>query len=231
MSGGCTLILAESSLETVPEEVAGHRSVVSDARRRGLRPGEILLDRSVHHSAILGLKDGGRRGRPDIVYHVLLDVASTPLFRAGLVDLYVHTLDDAVISAARGLRPPRSYARYERLMGQLFVKGEVGEGLLKVMPFGLKGLVGRLGADRVVGFSREGRRSELEEVVKGVADKKSVFVVGGFPRGGFSKYVLDLMDGLFSISDAGLDASTVVNRLMYDIERAAGLGRDSGGSG
>ncbi|MEM4418885.1 MAG: 16S rRNA methyltransferase, partial [Candidatus Nitrosocaldus sp.] len=62
-----TLIIAEASLELVPDEIAWHSAVKKHAKRQGREPKEILLDRSYHHTAMLNLKDAYRRGRPDIV--------------------------------------------------------------------------------------------------------------------------------------------------------------------
>jgi rRNA small subunit pseudouridine methyltransferase Nep1 len=76
------LVLAETAIETIPNELRKDQAVKADAERRGKPSGEILLDRSLHHSAMLKLRDGESRGRPDIVYHVLLDVASSPVYRA-----------------------------------------------------------------------------------------------------------------------------------------------------
>lgn len=114
------LLLAESALETVPMEIVNHPAVVKHARRKGKKATEILLDRSFHHSAMKGLELEYKRGRPDIVYHVLLDVTNSPLYREGKLIFLIHTIGDWVIRVRSGVRPPRAYFRFEGLMEKLF---------------------------------------------------------------------------------------------------------------
>ncbi|RMF32242.1 MAG: ribosome biogenesis protein, partial [Candidatus Nitrosothermus koennekii] len=92
-----SLIIAEAALELVPKELQNHRSVINHAKRLNRKPSEILLDRSYHHRAMLRLKDQWKRGRPDLVHISLLAVTSTPLYREGLIDLYLHTIADKVL--------------------------------------------------------------------------------------------------------------------------------------
>ena len=47
-----SLILAESSLELVPEELTSHPSIISHAQRLGKESFEILLDNSWHFAAM-----------------------------------------------------------------------------------------------------------------------------------------------------------------------------------
>ncbi len=220
-----TLILAESSIETVPEEISSHPSVVKHAKRKRKKPTEILLDRSFHHKAILKLENSHKRGRPDIVYHVLLDVTSTPLYRANEISFYIHTINDHIIRVGKGVRPPRAYFRFEGLFEQLFRVGNIktpsGRELFSVQKMSFNELLREILPDRVIGFSRLGRYRPLHEIVKDSGKFKSVvFVVGGFPKGHFSKEILKFLDELYSIHGMGLDSSLVVSRLIYETEKA-----------
>ena len=62
-----TLILAESALEIVPKELQNHASVISYCKRNEKKPSDILLDNSWHFSAMKGIKNEIKRGRPDII--------------------------------------------------------------------------------------------------------------------------------------------------------------------
>ncbi|MCC6050815.1 MAG: 16S rRNA methyltransferase, partial [Thermofilum sp.] len=55
------LLLAEAGLELVPKELWSHPAVRASARRRGKKPGEILLDVALHHSAMVGLGERWKR--------------------------------------------------------------------------------------------------------------------------------------------------------------------------
>src|SRR5438093_2042184 len=85
------LVIAESALELVPEEIRRSPAVVNDAKRRERDPSKILLDRSLHHAAMVRLKEDYKRGRPDIVFMTLLSDTGTPLFEEGSVKVCVHT--------------------------------------------------------------------------------------------------------------------------------------------
>lgn len=223
-----SLILAESSIETVPEEIANHPVILKHAKKREKRPMEMLLDRSYHHKAILRLENSAKRGRPDIVYHVLLDVASSPLYKNDKVKFYIHTINDYVIELGKGVRPPRAYHRFEGLFEKLFRVGEIrsqtGELLLKKSRMRFGELILSLKPDLIIGFSRIGKRKPLEDIVAESLDfKRCTFVIGGFPRGHFSETTVRFLDRLYSIHELGLDSSTVVCRLLYELEKAYGM--------
>lgn len=213
------LIIAETSIETVPEEIAKHASVINDSKRKGVKPTELLLDRSIHHKAMLSLENNEKRGRPDILYHILLDVTSSPIFRSGYLKLYVHTINDQVIEISDSLRPPRSYDRFEGLMIQLFREGEVGGGLIKMKAMRFSDLIDLLNPDIKIGFSRIGVFKSVESIVREIINyQRPTFIIGGFPKGHFNAEVTKCLDRLYSISKFPLDSSTAVNRLLCSLE-------------
>ena len=57
MPGGrVSLVIAETALELVPNELTGHTAVRNRALRLEKKSNEILLDRSYHHSAMISGK-------------------------------------------------------------------------------------------------------------------------------------------------------------------------------
>jgi rRNA small subunit pseudouridine methyltransferase Nep1 len=219
------LVLAETALETIPNELKKDQAVKADAERRGKPSGEILLDRSPHHSAMLKLRDGESRGRPDIAYHVLLDVASSPVYRAGVLDLYMHIRGDMVLSFSKGLRPPRSYDRFRNLMEQLLKEGRVGKeaDLITLKKASFKEILREIRPSEVIGLSKLGSRATLPSAVSSARGARPCFVVGGFPSGHFGEDMEKEFDSMVSISPQGLDASLVACRLVYEMERALGI--------
>jgi rRNA small subunit pseudouridine methyltransferase Nep1 len=217
------LLLAESALETVPPEIANHPAVVKHARRKGKKATEILLDRSFHHSAMKGLELEYKRGRPDIVYHVLLDVTNSPLYREGKLTFIIHTIGDWVIRVGSGVRPPRAYFRFEGLMEKLFkersIRSRDGKVLFSIEKRDVGGLMEELSPDLVIGFSRIGEYRSLEDVVKDCRFGKPLFIIGGFPKGHFSDRLMNRIDRLYSIHKMRLDSSLVAARLVYEIEK------------
>jgi rRNA small subunit pseudouridine methyltransferase Nep1 len=213
-------VIAEAALELVPEALQREPSVRSDSERRAKEPGGILLDRSVHHSAMLKLGDGYRRGRPDLVHLTLLNVTSTPLHQEGRARVYIHTLDDSVLEFGEGARPPKSYARFRNLVEKLLVE-RPGEGLVKVREATLPQLLKGIGADYSAGLSVQGAPERLEGLAGELALKSEpAVVVGGFPRGHFLPRDLKAFDRLVRIDERALDAHVVAARVIYEVEKA-----------
>ena len=76
-----TIILAESSLELIPENMYNHPAVTSYSKKFKKDPSNTLLDNSWHFAAMKGIKNEIKRGRPDIIHLTLLAICNTPLYR------------------------------------------------------------------------------------------------------------------------------------------------------
>jgi rRNA small subunit pseudouridine methyltransferase Nep1 len=214
-------VIAEAALELVPKSLWRDPSVRNDAKRRGLKePAGILLDRSIHHSAMLKLEDGYRRGRPDLVHLTLLNVTSTPLHQEGKARAYIHTIDDTILTFDEGARPPKSYARFRNLMEKMLVE-RPDHGLVRVQNATLPELLRNIGADYSVGLSVQGAPSKLEELARDLAGRESpAVIVGGFPRGHFIPGDIEAFDSLVRIHERPLDAHVVAARVVYEIEKS-----------
>jgi rRNA pseudouridine-1189 N-methylase Emg1 (Nep1/Mra1 family) len=142
-----------------------------------------------------------------------------------MLDIYMHTRGDMVLSFSKGLRPPRSYDRFRSLMEQLLVEGRVGgeADLITAGKGSFKEILREAKTSAVVGLSKLGKRTTLLGAVSSAHGARPCFVVGGFPSGHFSEEIERTFDSLVSISPQGLDASLVVCRLVYEMERVLGL--------
>lgn len=213
-------VIAESALELVPQALWKSTSVRSDSERRGMKPGDILLDRSVHHSAMLKLPDGFKRGRPDLVHLTLLNVTSTPLHQEGKARVYIHTAGDSVLEFEEGVRPPKSYARFRNLVEKLLVERPTG-GLVSVRDESLPRLLRRLGTDLVVGLSVQGEPVPLEALAGELSKRRNpAVIVGGFPKGHFEPEDMRAFDRLVRIHPKSLDAHVVAARVIYEVEKS-----------
>ena len=214
-------MLSESALELVPKEIRGSLAVISDSRRRGVDQAEILLDGSFHQPATTRLKDGEKRGRPDLVHAALLSVTGTPLYREGGVKIFVHTYPGVVLDIAEKTRIPKNYLRFRGLMEKALVE-RPEEGLVRVMTMGIRDLIRKVVApDLTTGLSVQGRPEMLEELAKKIGGAGNPCVlVGGFPHGHFSKETLASLDDLVRIDPRPLEAHVVGARLVYEVEKA-----------
>ncbi len=213
------LIIAEAALETIPDEIVRHPSVANDARRTGNEPSTLLLDRSIHHAAMVRLDDQFKRGRPDLVHLTLLNATSTPLYQDGLAKVYIHTRKDVVLEFREGTRPPKSYSRFRDLMRKSLQ--EMPEsGLIKVYELSVGALLKNIGPDLVVGLSIQGGSSSYEVLAAQLSAKRSPAVlIGGFPRGHFTPETTGLFDRVVRVDKRSLDAHVVVARLIYEVEK------------
>ncbi|MDW8044593.1 MAG: ribosome biogenesis protein [Nitrososphaerota archaeon] len=221
------LLIVEAALETVPESLWNHPAVKKHAAKKGKKPGEILLDRSYHHSAMLKLENSMKRGRPDLVHFSLLEACSTPLYLLGLLKVYVHTINDVVIRIGTKVRLPKSYFRFEGLMEQLFKQRRIksnSEILLEMERMSFSELLAQIKPPLVIGLSRIGEESNCQKVAKELSLKEgSAVVVGGFPRGHFSTHISSHFDRLYSIHRLSLEAHTVIARIIYEYEKQVGV--------
>jgi len=220
------IILVEAALETVPPEIQRHPSVRRDAKRRGKRPNEILLNRSLHHFAMGGLPDAQRRGRPDIVHICLLEALGTPLNMVGGLRVWAHTFGGYAIEVSPEARPPRDCNRFNGLMEQLLVDGRVppgeGEPLMSLKRMGLEKLLEEIGASSTVALTSHGKPSSLEEVCHLLEDEAAPAVmIGAFPHGPMRDVTLSLADEAVSIYPEVLDAWVVASRFIYEYERTS----------
>ncbi|MGA2198626.1 MAG: ribosome biogenesis protein [Nitrososphaerales archaeon] len=216
------LVIAEAALELVPGEISRHASVRNDARRRELDPSMLLLDRSIHHAAMLKLKEDFKRGRPDLVHLTLLSVTSTPLYQTGKVKVYVHTRDNVVLEFQERTRPPKSYFRFRDLM-QKALHERPDSGLITVYESTVPRLLDRIGPDLVAGLSVQGKPVKLENLaVQLVGAKNPAVLVGGFPKGHFTPQTTKALDLLVRVDENPLDAHVVAARLVYEVEKLSG---------
>ncbi len=221
------IILADSALELVPNGLADHPSVKRMAERRGKEPEKTLLDISYHYTAMKGLEGWDQRGRPDIAFMSLLNLMESPLNKAGLLRVFVHTNQNYIISIDPKTKLPRNYARFCGLLEQLFEEGKVpprGRPLMTISRGSLPELVADLGPSKTMVFTERGRKWKLDSFAKGLAEEeRPLLIIGGFQRGEFSREELELADEKVSVYKEPLDAWIVSSMVVHEVGRHLGL--------
>jgi len=226
------LVLVESALELVPPEIVHHEVVKKHAKRRGKKPWEIILDKSVHYYAMLKLPNHHKRGRPDIVHLSLLNALCSPLNKLGLLRVYVHTIDNRIIFIDPSVRLPRHYYRFVGLMEQLLVEGKVppnsDKPLMTCRRMFLHEFVDEMKFGYIYLLHEGGRyvspRDLGKEIVERIerGEKVAVFV-GAFPHGDFFEDTKRLANEAVSIYPEPLDAWIVVSRIIEGVEHALNI--------
>jgi rRNA small subunit pseudouridine methyltransferase Nep1 len=228
-----TLVLVESALQLVPEEIQSHPQIKQYAKRRQKSTEEVLLDRAYHHAAMNRLArirypiPVEKMGRPDIVHTTLLQILETPLNWEGQLQVFVHTQNELLISINPKIRLPKNYVRFVGLIEQLFAEKRVpkeGEPLLRVDKVPLHQLIAKSSPTEVYGFSTLGKPMLMRMVAENASKLKSPLVfIGGFPRGHFTERTKQLVKEMFSVDHQSLDAWVVAGRFVYDYEISIGL--------
>jgi len=222
-----SLVIAEAAIELVPQILRNHASIKNHCKRIGRDSNEILLDISYHHKAMVeqNIQKWWKRGRPDIVHFDLVEALSTPLFKQKKLKVYVSTIDNKLIIINQGLRIPKSYFRFERLMISIFNNHKIDKSpnLIELRDdVGFNDLIQKIiRPDLVLGFSVKGTKSKICDILRNnVVDnsKNYCFVVGGFQRGHFSETVNQACSNLYSISPYSLESHVVIARVLYECE-------------
>jgi len=216
-----SLVLAESSLELVPEELQDHPSVLSHAHKLGKSPSEILLDNSWHFAAMKGIDDEIKRGRPDLVHFSILEATTIPLYLQNKIKIYVHTIDDKVIYIGENVHIPKSYHRFEGLIEKLFLEKIIQSDtnkLLEIKKKSFSELIDEIKPSKIIGFSTKGELKSFEKISSEISDNTCI-IIGGFQKGHFSESVKSRINQLFSVGSFSYEAHVVIARMLYEYEK------------
>ncbi|MGI9568134.1 MAG: ribosome biogenesis protein [Nitrosopumilus sp.] len=216
-----SLILAESSLELVPEELQLHPSVVSHAQKLGKESSEILLDNSWHYAAMKEIKNEIKRGRPDLVHLSILEATTIPLYFENKIQVFIHTINDKIIYFGKNIRIPKSYHRFAGLFEKLFLEKTIkikNQELLSIKDQSFSELINQINPSQIIGFSTMGNKSSFEKIGANLKND-SCIVVGGFQKGHFSDPIKKKFTDLFSVRNTSLESHVVVSRILYEYEK------------
>ncbi|XP_044535427.1 ribosomal RNA small subunit methyltransferase NEP1 isoform X1 [Gracilinanus agilis] len=181
-----------------------------------------LLNCDKHKSMLL--KNGRDPGevRPDIAHQSLLMLMDSPLNRAGLLQVYIHTQKNVLIEVNPQTRIPRTFDRFCGLMVQLLHKLSVraADGPQKL----LKVIKNPVSEHFPAGCMKIGTSFSAPVVsdVRELAPSSDpiVFVVGAFAHGSIN---VDYTEKMVSISNYPLSAALTCAKLTTAFEEAWGI--------
>ena len=216
-----TIILAESSLELIPKQMYNHSSVTSYSKKFKKDPSKTLLDNSWHFGGMKGLENEIKRGRPDIIHLTLLSLCTSPGFYQNKIKVFVHTMNDEIISINNKTHLPKSYHRFQGLIEKLFLTKKIeseDEILMEIEPSTLSQLISKIQPIQIIGLTTKGKKTTFEKLIKQIQEN-SCILIGGFLKGHFSKETEKIIQQSFSIHDSSLEAHLVASRLVYEYEK------------
>ena len=216
-----TIILVESSLELIPAELSNHQSVLAYSKKFKKNISNTLLDNSWHFGAMKGLENEIKRGRPDIVHLTLLSICTSPAFYENKIQVFVHTINDEIISINNNTRLPKSYHRFQGLMEKLFLTKKIeseSEILMQMENSSLSKLISKIRPDEIIGLTTKGQKTTFEKLTHQIKEN-SCILIGGFQKGHFNKETEKIIGTSLSIHDSSLEAHLVASRLVYEYEK------------
>jgi len=216
-----SIIIVESSLELIPKQLLNHPSITSYSRNFKKNPSKILLDNSWHFAAMKGLENEIKRGRPDILHLTLLSICTTPAFFKNKLKVYIHTVNNHIITINNNARLPKSYHRFQGLIEKLFVTKKIeseDEILLELKNYTLEQLITKINPTEIIGLTTKGKKTTFDELIKHIPENTCI-LIGGFQKGHFNNATQKLLKKSFSINDQSLEAHLVASRLVYEYEK------------
>ncbi|CAF1194545.1 unnamed protein product [Rotaria sordida] len=203
--------------------------VLEQANLETIKIGKVyeLLNCDRHKNHLLKYKrDPNSNARPDITHQCLLMLLDSPLNRAGLLQVYIHTHKGILIEVNPQTRIPRTFDRFAGLMVQLLHKLSIrsqdnvqgGIKLLKVIknpitdhfPVGCKKISTSFSVtpSRLVNI-HDYARDECE------IDQSVVFVIGAMAKGSVN---IDYNEDTISISSYPLSAALTCAKVCAAFE-------------
>ncbi len=213
------LILADAEMETIPENMRNDYTIKKMASKLHKDPALMILDSNYMHTSIDKYYPGKstRMGRPDIVYVFLQMAMESILNKKGLLEIYVHTRDNFIISINPEVNLPKSYNRFIGLMEDLFKKQVIkndNKVLLSLKSQNLIDFLKPLEGENIL-MSPKGKSTSIH----GIIQKKDInVIIGGFSEGDFLTDLYQYFES-YSIFDQELTIWSVGMEIISEYER------------
>lgn len=198
--------------------------VSSGGKGKGGREGDVkytLLNCDDHQGILAKTGRDIADARPDITHQCLLTLLDSPLNKAGLLQVYIHTTKGVLIEVNPHVRIPRTFKRFSGLMVQLLhklsIRGVNGpEKLLKVIK---NPVTDHLPANTLkLTLSGDAPTVRLSRYLPTLPDTHSIAVFVGAMARGRDDFADHVVDEKISISDYPLSASVACGKLCCALE-------------
>ena len=178
-----------------------------------------LLASEKHRNFLLKHKKDPASYRPDITHKCLLMLLDSPLNRAGLLQVFVHTTNNILIQINPQLRLPRTYDRFAGLMVQLLHKLSIraADGREKLMKVVKNPVTSHLPTGcKVLGTSvHVPKLTPLRELPPTEPDTPIALIVGALARG---RVAADYAEGEVKLSNFPLSAALTCAKICGAFE-------------
>ncbi|KAF9224455.1 Nep1-domain-containing protein [Gyrodon lividus] len=198
--------------------------VSSGGKGKGGREGDVkytLLNCDDHQGILAKTGRDIADARPDITHQCLLTLLDSPLNKAGLLQVYIHTAKGVLIEVNPHVRIPRTFKRFSGLMVQLLhklsIRGVNGpEKLLKVIK---NPVTDHLPVNTIkLTLSGDAQTVRLSKYLPTLPETHSVAVFVGAMARGRDDFADHVVDEKISISDYPLSASVACGKFCCALE-------------
>lgn len=198
--------------------------VSSGGKGKGGREGDVkytLLNCDDHQGILAKTGRDIADARPDITHQCLLTLLDSPLNKAGLLQVYIHTAKGVLIEVNPHVRIPRTFKRFSGLMVQLLhklsIRGVNGpEKLLKVIK---NPVTDHLPVNTIkLTLSGDAPTIRLSKYLPTLPETHSVAVFVGAMARGRDDFADHVVDEKISISDYPLSASVACGKFCCALE-------------
>lgn len=181
-----------------------------------------LLNCDEHMNLIRKYKKDPAFCRPDIVHQCLLMLFDSPLNRAGLLQVYIHTMNNILIEINPQTRFPRTFKRFASLMVQLLYKSSIKSA--NGPEFLLRVIKNPVTSHLPVGCRKIGTSFKAEKLIKPsqIIDPKSpdepiAIVIGAMAHGEAS---VDYTEETICVSKYPLSGALACTKIVSAFEEA-----------
>ncbi|EMD31792.1 hypothetical protein CERSUDRAFT_59625 [Gelatoporia subvermispora B] len=197
---------------------------VTSGGRKGGREGDVkyaLLNCDDHQGILAKTGRDIADARPDITHQCLLTLLDSPLNKAGLLQVYIHTAKGVLIEVNPHVRIPRTFKRFSGLMVQLLhklsIRGVNGpEKLLKVIK---NPVTDHLPPNTIkLTLSGDAPTMRLSKYLPTLPETHNIAVFVGAMARGRDDFADSVVDEKISISDFPLSASVACGKFCCALE-------------
>ncbi|CAG9540610.1 unnamed protein product [Cercopithifilaria johnstoni] len=179
----------------------------------------VILSSDKHANFIRNQKKDPADFRPDILHQCLLMLLDSPLNRADLLQIYVHTVNNILIEVNPQIRIPRTFDRFCGLMVQLLHKLSIRAAdssvkLLKVIRNPVS-IYLPIGCRKVLTSYQALEYMSCRQFAESAGNKPIAVVIGGFSKG---KATVDYTEEEVKLSNFPLSAALTCSKLTSSFE-------------
>ncbi|KIS65815.1 18S rRNA pseudouridine methyltransferase [Mycosarcoma maydis] len=217
------VVLEQACLETykVSTGSASRSSSGSGGRNKDGGDKYALLNCDDHQRVLAKMGRDIAEARPDITHQCLLTLLDSPLNKAGLLQVYIHTAKGVLIEVNPHVRIPRTFKRFSGLMVQLLHKLSIrsmggSEKLLRVIK---NPVTDHFPANtHKITLSFDSPVQRLANYLPTIPENHSIAVFVGAMAHGKDNFADGVVDEKISISEYSLSASVACGKFCCALE-------------